>query len=57
MKKSEIYKMAQIAVLNCNFSSGDRLEILHELMEEEKLALYCEKQDETKEDICNGESV
>ena len=57
MKKSEIYKMAQIAVLNCNFSSGDRLEILHELMEEEKLALYCEKQNETKGDICNGESV
>lgn len=47
MKKSEIYKMAQIAVLsNTGFNNLTKLEILRELMKEEDLALLCEKQDE-----------
>lgn len=51
MKKSEIYKTAQVAVLNSGFSSIDKLEIIRELMKEEDLALLCEKENN------NGKSV
>ena len=47
MKKSEIYIMAQIAVIN---SSGilapDKLEVPRELMDAEDLALFVEEQEE-----------
>ena len=50
MKRSEIYKMAQIAVLESPFSGYDKLEILRELMEEEKLALFCEERKKENKD-------
>ncbi len=53
MKKSEIYHLAQIAVVTSpTISPENKLEILRVLIAEENLALYCEKEDES-----NGESV
>lgn len=50
MKKSEIYRMAQIAVLNgSGFSGLTKLEILRELMVREDLALFTEKQEENQD--------
>lgn len=46
MKKSEIYLKAQAAVLNSNISNFDKLTILRELMHQEDLALYVEKDEE-----------
>lgn len=47
MKKSEIYKFAQIAILHeQDMSAGAKLEVLEELMDAEKLALWREKQEE-----------
>lgn len=49
MKKSEIYRMAQIAVLqSTSLGNGDKLDILRELMNNEKVALFVEKQEEEK---------
>lgn len=46
MKKSEIYKIAQQAVINSTFVGVDmKLEILRELMDKEDVALFCEKQE------------
>lgn len=43
MKKSEIYHLAQMAVLNtATISPENKLEIIKELMEGESLALYSE---------------
>lgn len=46
MKTSEIYKKAQIAVVNslC-LCAEDKLEILRELMDAEKLALFNEERE------------
>lgn len=50
MKKSEIYHLAQMAVLNtATISPENKLEIIKVLMDDEGLALYCESQ-EAKED-------
>lgn len=50
MKKSEIYKMAQKAVLDCPMlATSTKLEVLRELIEREDSALYWESQEE-KED-------
>lgn len=46
MKKSEIYLKAQAAVLACNMSNLDKLTILRELMHQEDVALYVEKDEE-----------
>ena len=49
MKKSEIYKIAQMAVLEVGGMSINRqqqLEVLKELMEKEELALFREQQEE-----------
>lgn len=47
MKKSEIYAMAQNAVLNSTLiGNREKLEILRELMDKEDVALFCEKQKE-----------
>lgn len=49
MKKSEIYKVAQQAVVNATFLGIDRkLEILRELMDREDTALFVEAQEEKK---------
>lgn len=46
MKKSDIYKFAQSAVLEyCGLSKCTKLEILRELMEKEDSALYWEEQE------------
>lgn len=47
MKKSEIYKAAQCAVLaHAGMKETTKLEILRELMAKEDLALFTEKKEE-----------
>ena len=54
MKKSELYYMAQIAVINTPCIAPERkLETLRVLMESEDLAIFCERQEEKK----NAETV
>lgn len=51
MKKSEIYHKAAMAVMNDKYLSlafEDRWEMLKQLMEDEKLALFIEKEDGAK---------
>ena len=49
MKKSEIYKKAQLSVLKDNSLTDEtRLEILKFLMNREDLEIYVEKQEEEK---------
>lgn len=46
MKKSEIYFLAQMAVLlSGEVNDTDKLLILRELISQEDLALYCERRD------------
>lgn len=46
MKKSEIYKAAQIAVFKDDaLSINDALDVLYELMEAERLALFNEERE------------
>ena len=46
MKRSEIYKVAQMAVINATFLGVDaKLEVLRELMDKEDVAMFCEKQE------------
>lgn len=50
MKKSEIYRLAQGAVVtNTYLSIEDKLDILRELMNQEDVALFVEKREEEKE--------
>lgn len=50
MKKSEMYYLAQIAVVNSqSIAVTDKLEVLQELMEAESLAKYREEQEEKEE--------
>lgn len=44
MKKSDVYKLAQVAVINASMCAVDKLEILKELMSQESLAKFCEEQ-------------
>ena len=47
MKKSLIYKCAQVAVMNhVGITDANKLEILRELIGAEDLALFVEKQEE-----------
>ena len=47
MKKSEIYKMAQKAVLNYQaYPAEEKLEILRELMDKEETAKFVEDREE-----------
>ena len=47
MKKSEVYHLAQIAVLNSSdISAEDKIDALRELFEKEDVALYCEREKE-----------
>ena len=47
MKKSEIYKLAQVAVLeSCHVSYGTKLEILRELIDKEDVAKFVEQHEE-----------
>ena len=46
MKKSELYHMAQIAVLNSQcIAPENKLEILRILIEDENVSKFCEEQD------------
>lgn len=49
MKKREIYKLAQVAVIESELPGYTKLEILRELMQQEDLARYCEEQEAAKE--------
>lgn len=47
MKKSEIYRLAQGAVINYqSIDTAMKLEILRELMRQEDVALFCEEKEE-----------
>lgn len=47
MKKSEAYNLAQIAVISSSCIAPERkMEILKVLIEDEKLARYCEEREE-----------
>lgn len=54
MKKSLIYKCAQVAVMNhAGLTDVNKLEILRELMDKEDVAIYCEKKEE-EERVAQG---
>jgi hypothetical protein len=53
MKKSEMYKLAQVAVINADLNVEEKLEILCMLMTDEGVAKYCESREESE----NGEPV
>ena len=46
MKKSEIYKVAQAAVLNFGIPASTKLEVLRELMKAEDSSTYWEEHEE-----------
>lgn len=51
MKKSEIYRLAQGAVVLCHdLCVADKLNVLRELISQEDLALYCEEREEKGND-------
>lgn len=53
MKKSEIYKLAQVAVMQFPLAnSKEKLEVLRELMNMEDVAKYTEDLEATKEGCC-----
>lgn len=50
MKKSLIYKLAQVAVMNHDgLTDLNKLEIMRELIAQEDLALFVEKQEEEEQ--------
>ena len=54
MKKSAIYKVAQMAVLNDNsIPNNEKLEVLSVLMKEERLAQWCDEQE--NEEGCDAQ--
>lgn len=44
MKKSEIYKVAQICVVNSCLEATVKLEVLRELMAKEDMEAFCERE-------------
>lgn len=44
MKKSEIYYIAQVAVLALDMPAKTRLEVLRELMAKQDLEAFCERE-------------
>ena len=58
MKKSELYHLAQIAVITSPCIAPEtKLEVLHELFDKEDLEIFCEEQEAKKEGNCNAETV
>lgn len=58
MKKSEIYHLAQIAVITSPCITPEtKLEVLQELMDAEKLEIFCEDREAKKEGNSNAETV
>ena len=45
MEKSEMYKIAQIAMLESRFDSKTKLAVIHELMDKEALAKWAEEKE------------
>lgn len=46
MKKSEIYRLAEVAVIKSDLPVCDKLEILRELIAKEDLERFCEEREE-----------
>ena len=58
MKRSEIYHLAQIAVVTTSTISPEgKLAVLDALMNDEKLALFVERQEAEEKGCCNAETV
>lgn len=58
MKKSEFYRSAQIAVINSrNLPVETKIEVLRILFEDEDIAIFQEKRDETKEGEQTNEPI
>jgi hypothetical protein len=52
MKKSELYHLAQIAVIATpTISVESKIEVMRVLLDQESLALFCEKQEEENETV------
>ena len=52
MKKSEVYYLAQIAVIATpTISVESKIEVMRVLLEQEKLALFCEKKEKENETL------
>lgn len=49
MKKSAIYYLAQVAVLEMNMDAKTKLEVLRELMAKEELEAFCEREEAVNE--------
>lgn len=49
MKKSEQYYYAMLAVLNSEFKDDVKLEVLEQLIDDRKTALFVEKREEEQE--------
>lgn len=50
MKKSEKLYYAMLSVMESEFNNDIKLEVLEELMDDRKTALFVEQRDEEKED-------
>ena len=48
MKRSEIYRLAILAVLDCEYYANDKLEITEELMHQKSVAEYVEEHEANK---------
>ena len=48
MKKSQMYNLAMIAVMNCGLDDEEKLEVLELLMDNKSVALYTERQEAEK---------
>ena len=58
MKKSEIYHLAQITIINSPCIAPERkLETLRVLMENEDVAKFVEEREAKEGDSCNAETV
>lgn len=58
MKKSEIYHLAQIAVINSpSITPESKIEVMRTLMEDESLALYVEERKAKEGENGNAETV
>lgn len=58
MKKSEAYKLAQIAVVStATIAPESKLEILRVLIADENLAVYCEEREAEEKENGDAETV
>ena len=58
MKKSEAYKLAQIAVVStATIAPESKVDILRVLIADENLALFCEREKNNEEESGDAETV